>query len=826
MNMKTKKMTRIFSLKHFYKSIIYLITAILLLMAVTFFAVPFLFSSEFAKNRIASYLSEDLKRPVSIDGVSFSWNKGINISGFNVNNQDGSPLFGFKNLLVRVLWSSVVTGNIKVDAFTLDEINLTLKRDMDGRLNVSDLMIKEKKAGKKTKDTAGFKGFSGISMNTRINKGNITFIDRRLNTITHIKNLKAELSCRSLTRPVHIFIKCDVSINEKPPEPMELKGTLRLATKGKLDVKNAQGSLDMKSGFGNITAWIDLSKFNTSEKETGASLSCFLDLNKLSQMCAGFTGLPLDVSLKGFMEAGIQARGNFLTDIAVSGETVLKDVIVKGGAFSDKPFQQKRIVLIQDILIDPVSSLVDIKSMSFKSDMASLALSGTVSNFNEKPEFDLMMSGTGDIKKISHVLDKLRFYPPDLKLSGTAMLSLSGTGNFKTSHIKGSTGVKNFIFNQKKTGSNQSAGPVAIPEILLTHDILYTADNNKLTVNSLKADASFFHLNGSGSITQITRQMLTQFKGDLTFDMSELQKRLKNILPEKFIAQGSGKVSFDCSGTLIPAEGSSFLDSFKGTGALFAESIRYIDFGSIKNIKSTRLSFEKGVLFANLEGIVNKGRLLAENVFDFNKIPFAVNMNIKGTGIELSQDLKLLGYVVPVLIVQPSGRLSGKADFSIHASCNGMDWESEIIKTLAGYGTISFKHGSVSSSSVLSAILKFAGESDTMEFEEILTDFRLSDEKIYNDNITVNGNTLDLIVKGWTSLSYDPFLKGNPIQYSVEGDFFKKNLGRDAKKIFSFFGMADSQVPVVITGTVQKPKIVIKKPEPKDLIKGLFDSLR
>jgi hypothetical protein len=109
------------------------------------------------------------------------------------------------------------------------------------------------------------------------------------------------------------------------------------------------------------------------------------------------------------------------------------------------------------------------------------------------------------------------------------------------------------------------------------------------------------------------------------------------------------------------------------------------------------------------------------------------------------------------------------------------------------------------------------------EFEQILTGFRLSDGKIYNDDIQVNGKDVDLNIRGWTSLAYVPSKEGNPLEYSVAGDLIERSLGRDAKKVFSALGGAEDTIPIAIGGTVQKPRVVIKMPKAQDLIRGLFN---
>jgi hypothetical protein len=176
------------------------------------------------------------------------------------------------------------------------------------------------------------------------------------------------------------------------------------------------------------------------------------------------------------------------------------------------------------------------------------------------------------------------------------------------------------------------------------------------------------------------------------------------------------------------------------------------------------------------------------------------------------------------MINSSEGQLSGKGDFSAQASWQGFDWESEISRTINGKGKLSVRDGTVQSRNVLAEILKYAGQSETLQFEEILTAFRLSDAKIYNDNIQLNGKDLDLNLKGWTSLAYIPSQKGNPLEYSVAGDLIERSLGRDAKKVFSVLGGGEGTIPIVIAGTVQNPRVTIKKPKVEDVFRGLFKS--
>jgi hypothetical protein len=288
--------------------------------------------------------------------------------------------------------------------------------------------------------------------------------------------------------------------------------------------------------------------------------------------------------------------------------------------------------------------------------------------------------------------------------------------------------------------------------------------------------------------------------------------------------KGKGDITFACKGSLSPPGDTSLLSSLNGKGSVQVESVDYEGIGTIQNLRSKKLSLTKGVLDTTVECLLNGGPSQIDGTCDFNKNKPDVKVTMDIQDVKLTQDVTLLGYIVPVLIKSSEGNLSGKVGVSAQASWQGFEWDSEISRTISGKGNLSVLDGTVQSQNVLAEILRFAGQSETYRFEKILTAFRLSDGKIFNDNIQLNGKDLDLNLKGWTSLAYVPSQKGNPLEYRVTGDFIDKSLGRDAKKVLSVLGGGEGAIPIVIAGTVQKPRVTIKKPKVEDLFRGIFKS--
>jgi len=364
--------------------------------------------------------------------------------------------------------------------------------------------------------------------------------------------------------------------------------------------------------------------------------------------------------------------------------------------------------------------------------------------------------------------------------------------------------------------------PIAVPKLTVTHDLLYAAAEDKLTVTKLKATSPFLNFESSGTLSQISKNQTAKCQANLSCDLAEIHTILQAFFPEKLTASGKGALSFTGEGSLKSPDDTPFLASWNGNGSLSLETLEYQGFGTMRNLRSTSFSLDKGLLRATLECLLNDGPAQFQGLADFSRQKPDMKINLEGKEIQVSQDLDLLGYVVPILITSPSGKLSGTGNFSMQASWQGTDWNSEITKTILGNGSLNLRDGILQSEEVLSVILKSTGKPETLEFEEILTDFRLGEGKIFNDNIRVNAKDLKFGLRGWTALAYDPSKRGNPMDYTVTGDFLKKSIGKDGEKVLAILGGGEPTMPVGIGGTVQKPKVSIKMPKAGDLFKGLF----
>jgi hypothetical protein len=366
-----------------------------------------------------------------------------------------------------------------------------------------------------------------------------------------------------------------------------------------------------------------------------------------------------------------------------------------------------------------------------------------------------------------------------------------------------------------------SSPPTPLPKLTITNELVYAAAQDTLSLTSLKADAPFLSLKGSGTLSRLSQDLLTQCQAELTLDMPEVQRLLKDLLPEGLTVQAKGTITFNCKGNLIPPDKTPLLSTWDGDGSLSLGPISYHTIGSIQNLRSTTLSLNKGILDTTLTCLLNNGPTTIEGKMNFRREKPDMKVALNAKEVQLSKDMTILGYFIPILIIPPDGQLSGKGAFSSQANWQGISWDP-ISKTVNGKGTLNLKDGIIRSKNVVSLILRYYGQPESLQFEQISTGFRLADGKIYNDDIKVDGKELDFNIKGWTSLAYVNSQKGNPMEYSLSGDFSKLSLGKGAEKVLSFFGEEKQTIPIVIAGTVQQPKVSITMPKAGDFLRGIL----
>jgi hypothetical protein len=581
-------------------------------------------------------------------------------------------------------------------------------------------------------------------------------------------------------------------------------------------------SIAFKSGFLDLSLSGSVKDFK--ENPRGKLLASGSGtLNDIVLVFGKMLSLPPDLKLSGDISLSLAAEGD-LNKVNLKGTADCKNLEVNAAFLNNYPFREKALKLTPDVdlTLGEKTTGVTINTLNIQSGVVSGDVKGTL-------ESEIAVDLTARLSTRLALLKKnLQGILPDafpgegqllsdLTIRGNLNRSLAVNGNHT---LDGAT-----IVLPPAPGEESASLPPAtfsFPQLAIAHEADYQGEQDKLSLKSLEVNSSLGKIKGSGTLSRISKDLLTNCTGELALDMPVVTKLAKDLLPEGLTMKGKGDITFAGEGSLSPPDDKPLLSSWNGEGSMKVETVDYEGIGSIQNLNSKKLVLKQGVLDTTLECLINGGTSQIAGTCDFNKKKPDVQMTMEAQDIKLSQDLTLLGYIIPILTMPSEGQLSGKGNLSAAVSWQGFDWESEMAKTIKGTGTVRLSDGSVLSQNVLSEILKAFGKPEKLQFDQILTNFRFAEEKVYNDNIQLNGKDLDLNLNGWTSLAYVPSQKGNPLEYSVTGDFIQRSLGRDAEKVLSVLGGGEAKIPVVIAGTVQNPRVTLKMPKAGDLLKGIF----
>ena len=553
---------------------------------------------------------------------------------------------------------------------------------------------------------------------------------------------------------------------------------------------------DLKSDFLKLSLAGTINNFQ-KKPHSNLTLSGTGDLRDIVYLLRNFFYLPPDLNLSGITQLSLSGTGA-AKNFHLKGATAIRNLSIEHPVLKGRPFLEETLRISPDLLCNFKKHHVTITSLLIRGKSLAGEIKGTVDR-----QTDIDVEGTLSLR-----FNELKKQLPDLFPRG-----FPGEGeSFSVFTIKGN--LKNSIVVK---------GDHDLPlfsKLKVTHDLIYSPGQDTFSFPDIKAESPCLTFEGQGTIAQISKNPFAKWESKLTLHLEELQKGFQDSFPEKLVTKGKGRLVFSGEGNLKSTRNKPAFSSWSGNGTVFLDSIGYRGLGTIQHLKSTECTLDKGVLAVTLEGRLNNGPATVRGFVDFNqKVP---EMKLKGEGkdIAISREQKILGYIVP--ISSNSSQFTGKGDFSLDATWHGTNWETEISRSITGRGVVSIHEGTLQSPDSLSAILKFLEKPTTLQFDQILSPFLLGQGKIYDNNIQVTGKDIQLELNGWTSLVYDPEKKGNPIKYRVAGDSFEQSLGRDAQKILPFLNGEDAAIRVVITGTVQKPKVSIKAPKAKDFFKGFF----
>jgi hypothetical protein len=345
----------------------------------------------------------------------------------------------------------------------------------------------------------------------------------------------------------------------------------------------------------------------------------------------------------------------------------------------------------------------------------------------------------------------------------------------------------------------------------------YKITEDSVNIEKMDIESEFLEMESKGGIASLSNEMNIDYELSMEMDLDKITEEFAGMFPVDINMRGKGIVDLDINGKLSAQENENIYEQMNFDGNVSMDEIIYEAY-EIKDFKAG-FSLDDGFFTTkDFSFTLNDGpcTVSASANLKEEKPPLIFDMKLSDANI--NQNMDILAYIVPVLAA-PEGRLSGQLNMQFKANGNGLNWQDDLSRSLNGEGEIKITDGYIKGGKVMSKILKALGGRGEYEFDKITTRFVIADSKISNDDIRVNGKEFDIGLSGWTSFD-------GRIEYSADAEALSKHVGRDARKILGALSQG-SKLPIVVTGTIDKPKLSFKWPKPQEIgsiLQGILGS--
>ena len=576
------------------------------------------------------------------------------------------------------------------------------------------------------------------------------------------------------------------------------QSNIKLTQKADIDIKNDQIAV-YKIGIDSPFLEMFLAGLVTELKSTrDLNFKIFMDLDitKLMSEIGGL--LPDETEIAGRLQSNMKLTGQ-QNIVKVNGKTDLKGLYVKMGAVG--PVKEPEITINHDIVYDLGNSDLELKSFGLNTGFAEIKGSGTVIN-NGKIDLNVLLSS--NIKRLTQGLQSVVSLPEGLDLDGEIDAEINVTGHAEEGlKLDGTTTLSSI----NATGGPLKNNTVSDLGLKILHTLDYNLTKDSVNIEKLDIESEFLNMESKGGIAGLSKEMDIDYELSMEMDLNKMAEEFSGMFPVNVNMDGKGVVDLDLNGKLSARENENLYEQMDFDGNMSMDKINY-DAYEIKDFKAG-LALDDGFFTTkDFSFVLNDGpcTVLASADLKEEKPPLVFDMKLSDANI--NQNMDILAYIVP-LLAAPEGKLSGKLNMQLKANGNGLDWQDDLSKTLSGKGEIEIKDGYIKGGKVTSKILKAVGGRGEYEFEQITTRFIIEDSKIINDDISVNGKEFDIGLSGWTSFD-------GRIEYSADAEALGSQLGGDARKILGALSEG-SKLPIVVTGTIDKPRLSFKWPKPQEI---------
>ncbi len=521
-----------------------------------------------------------------------------------------------------------------------------------------------------------------------------------------------------------------------------------------------------------------------------------LDITKLMSEVGGL--LPENIEVAGNVQSSIKLKGR-QSRLEVKGTTDLKNLFAKMGTVG--PIKEPEIQVIHDMKYNLQNSNLEINNLSVKTSFAEIKSSGTL---NKNREIDLNMLLSSDVEKLTQNLQSIVALPQGLNVNGKIAADIITSGSIeKELKLSGTT----ILHGITATGGPLKNNRISNLDLKLLHTLDYKIKEDSVYIKQMDISSDFLEMKSKGGIANLSKEKNIDYELSLNMDLDKTTAQFAEMFPSEVNMTGNGIVDLDINGKLSAKENENLYEQMNIHGSISMDKIKY-DAYEIKDFK-TKLLLDDGFFTTkDFAFIINEGPGTVSASANLKEEKPSLVFDMKLSDMLINQNMDILAYIVPVLAA-PDGKISGKLSMMFNAKGNGLNWQDDLSKSLNGQGEIDIKDGHIKGGKITSKILKTFGKGGEYEFDNISTRFVINDSKIFNDDISINGKDFNIGLSGWTSFD-------GRLEYSADAQVMGDLIGGDVKRILGSMSK-DSKLPIVVTGTVSKPKLAFKWPKPQEI---------
>ncbi|WP_419571949.1 AsmA family protein [Rheinheimera sp.] len=325
------------------KLAIKLVAALVLLIGALVLLLPQFLSSEKIWAEVSSQVEQQTGRRIQVEGtpeLSLFPALGLQLKGLKFANQPGSKvsqMLTAEQLTLRLAWSSLWSGTVRIDEFVLEKPELYLEKNSKGQANWQLLAGDKQPAAA----AAGSAPSSAAALpdlqlgDIRIVDGKLSYQDAQTGSAQQLDNLQLSIEIASLKSPLRLqgeadyrgkTQKLDLSVDHlaallaKEPISLQLELDNDLLAL-KLDANyqtNLQGKLELEAGsLRELLAWFDVQTQASPEVMNKLELKSTVLLTDNDLQLTGLSMALDQLKLTG------EQRVQFLQPVKVSGQLAL-----------------------------------------------------------------------------------------------------------------------------------------------------------------------------------------------------------------------------------------------------------------------------------------------------------------------------------------------------------------------------------------------------------------------------------------------------------------------------------------------------------------------